>query len=85
VKVLYGEGVETHTGPESCAATRDGRGEALTGEHVGQPLSGTVERLGVRWWAGYDRPSFWLVGDQGWGRFCVWWKPESRDWAEAST
>src|SRR3954462_14411415 len=28
---------------------------------------GTAERLGVRWWAGYDRLSFWLVGDQGWG------------------
>ena len=26
---------------------------------------GTIERLGVRCWAGYDRPSFWLAGDQG--------------------
>jgi alkylhydroperoxidase/carboxymuconolactone decarboxylase family protein YurZ len=46
---------------------------------------GTAERLGVRWRARYDRPSFWLVGDQGWGGFCAWWKPGSRDWAEAST
>ena len=29
--------------------------------------AGTAERLGVRWRAEYDRPSFWLVGDQGWG------------------
>mgnify|MGYP006954727540 CR=1 FL=1 len=47
MKVLYGEGVATHTGPESCAATREGRGEALTGEHVGQPLSGESHLRGA--------------------------------------
>ena len=26
---------------------------------------GTVKRLGVRCWVGYDRSSFWLPGDQG--------------------
>ena len=39
MKVHYGEGVATHTGPESCAAFREGCGEALTGERAGQPLS----------------------------------------------
>jgi hypothetical protein len=40
VKVLCGEGVANHTAPESSAATREGRSEALTGDSVGQPLSG---------------------------------------------
>ena len=40
VKVLCGEGIANHTAPESCAATREGRSEALTGDSVGQPLSG---------------------------------------------
>ncbi len=39
MRVLYGEGVANHTGPESCGGTRKGAGEALTGEHVGRPLS----------------------------------------------
>ena len=29
----------SHSGPESCAVTRKGGREALTGERVGQPLS----------------------------------------------
>lgn len=40
MKVHYSEGVATHTGPESCAQFREGLGEALTGERIGQPLSG---------------------------------------------
>ena len=39
MKVLCGEGVASHTDPESCAGTREGTGEALTGAHTGQPLS----------------------------------------------
>ena len=39
MQVRYGEGVATHTGPESCASGREVRGEALTGERIGQPLS----------------------------------------------
>ena len=46
---------------------------------------GTVKRLGVRWWAGYDRLSFWLAGDQEWGGFCAWWRLGSMGRAEAST
>ena len=32
MKVPYGEGVESHTGAESCVDTRKGIDEALTGE-----------------------------------------------------
>jgi len=34
--VSYREGVASHTGPESCADAREGRGEALTGERAGR-------------------------------------------------
>jgi hypothetical protein len=39
VQVPYSEGVANHAGPESCADIREGTGEALTGERIGQPLS----------------------------------------------
>jgi hypothetical protein len=39
VKVHHDEGVANHIDPESCAVTREGLGEALTGERVGQPSS----------------------------------------------
>jgi len=35
----YGEGVATHTGPESCAVVREGMGEALTGGRAGRVSS----------------------------------------------
>jgi hypothetical protein len=35
----YGEGVATHTGPESCVALRKDRHEALTGGRAGRVLS----------------------------------------------
>ena len=35
----YGEGVATHTGPESCVIVREDGGEALTGESAGWVLS----------------------------------------------
>jgi RNA-directed DNA polymerase len=35
----YGEGLATHTGPESCAIAREGGSEALTGERAGWVLS----------------------------------------------
>jgi hypothetical protein len=34
VKVLCGEGVANHTDPESCAASCEGRSEALTGDGI---------------------------------------------------
>ena len=39
MQVPYDEGVATHIDPESCAVAREGFGEALTGERIGQPLS----------------------------------------------
>ena len=39
MEVPHGEGVATHTGPESCVVVRKGRGEALTGGRAGRPLS----------------------------------------------
>jgi RNA-directed DNA polymerase len=39
VKVRCVEGLAIHSGPESCAVTREGDGEALTGVRAGQPLS----------------------------------------------
>src|SRR5213593_293799 len=39
MEVSYGEGVATHTGPESCATGRKVRGEALTGVRTGRVWS----------------------------------------------
>jgi RNA-directed DNA polymerase len=39
MKESYGEGVATHTGPESCGAAREGGDEAWTGERAGRVLS----------------------------------------------
>jgi hypothetical protein len=39
VQVHHNEGVAIHIDPESCAVAREGIGEALTGERIGQPLS----------------------------------------------
>jgi hypothetical protein len=39
VQVPCDEGVANRIGPESCAVAREGFGEALTGECIGQPLS----------------------------------------------
>jgi len=36
MKVSYGEGVATHTGPESCGVVRKGSVEALTGVRAGR-------------------------------------------------
>jgi RNA-directed DNA polymerase len=35
----YGEGLATHTGPESCVAAREGGREALTGVRAGRVFS----------------------------------------------
>ena len=39
MKVHYDEGIANHIGPEPCAGTREGIGEASVGERIGQPLS----------------------------------------------
>ncbi len=45
MKEPYGEGLASHTGPESCAGAHKGTGEALTGVHTGQPLSCEINRF----------------------------------------
>ena len=47
MKVLCGEGVANRTDPELCAATREGRSEALTRDSAGQPLSGENQLRGA--------------------------------------
>ncbi len=39
MKESYGEGLATHTGPESCGAARKGGVEALTGVRAGRVFS----------------------------------------------
>jgi hypothetical protein len=39
MKESYVEGLAAHSGPESCVAVREGRGEALTGVRAGRVLS----------------------------------------------
>ena len=39
MKVHYVEDIASHSGPESCAVTREGGSEALTGVRTGQVLS----------------------------------------------
>src|SRR5437879_5396465 len=38
----YKKGVANHLGPQSCADDRKAVGEALAGEHAGQPLSSEI-------------------------------------------
>ena len=40
MQVRYGEGLAVHTDPASCAGTREGAGEALTGARTGGVSSG---------------------------------------------
>ncbi len=54
MKEPYGEGLATHTGPESCGGPREDVGEALTGVHVGWVSS--RERLYFR---GADPVGLW--------------------------
>jgi hypothetical protein len=35
---LHAEGLATHGDPESCVASREGRGEALAGARAGQAI-----------------------------------------------
>ncbi len=54
MKEPHGEGLATHTGPESCGGPREGVGEALTGVPVGWVSS--RERRHVR---GADPVGLW--------------------------
>ena len=44
MKELYSEGLASHGGPESCACSRKGTGEALTGARTGRVLSCEIRR-----------------------------------------
>src|SRR3989442_15228929 len=48
MKESYGEGVATHTGPESCAAGREDDGEALTGGRAGRVFSREIHAPWLR-------------------------------------
>jgi len=48
MKEPYKEGVANRLGPESCADGRKVAGEALTGEHAGQPLSSEITTSACR-------------------------------------
>jgi hypothetical protein len=45
VKVRHHEGVANRIGPEPCVFTREGEGEASTGEPTGQPLRREITLL----------------------------------------
>jgi len=45
MKEPYGEGVATHTGPESCVGVREDGGEALTGVRAGRVSSRENQKL----------------------------------------
>jgi hypothetical protein len=47
MKDPYDEDVASHIGPESCTGGREAVGEALTGEHAGQPLSRVRKHFGT--------------------------------------
>jgi hypothetical protein len=38
MRELHAEGLATHGDPESCAESREGRGEALTGARAGRAI-----------------------------------------------
>ncbi len=42
MKEPHREGVAIHSDPESCAGSREGAGEALTGAHAGRALSSEI-------------------------------------------
>ena len=44
---LYVEGLATRGGPESCVASREGRGEALTGVRAGRAIEPRNVSFGV--------------------------------------
>jgi len=48
MEVSYGEGLATHSGPESCAVDREVGGEALTGECAGRVLSREISGFQLR-------------------------------------
>jgi hypothetical protein len=60
MEVSYGEGVATHTGPESCAGVGNRDREALTGESAGRVFSRETHAPRKRVLRGAD-----VLGDGG--------------------
>jgi hypothetical protein len=56
----HGEGIASHTGPESCVTVREDAGEALTGVRAGRVLS--RERVQEN---GVPTPFIWPEGNIG--------------------
>ena len=70
MQVSASEGVANHTVPESCAETREGFGEALTGVRIGWVLSRENNTLGtptlcVEWKATCPRAPARALGQPG--------------------
>ena len=68
MKVSYGEGLATHTGPESCMFVGNGEGEALTGVRAGQVLSREIEPPSRKRWSLLGADAVELSGRQDWRR-----------------
>ena len=66
MEVSYGEGVEIHTGSESCIGTRKDAGEALTGIRTGQPLSREIETPPRKRWLLRSADAVEMSGRQDW-------------------
>ena len=59
MKKSYVEGLANYSGPESCVAVREGRGEALIGVRAGRVLSREITLPGadpVKGWGRQNRP-----------------------------
>jgi hypothetical protein len=68
MKVSYGEGPATRTGPESCIGVRKGADEALTGVRTGQVLSREIETPSRKRWLLRGADAVEICGRQNWGR-----------------
>jgi len=55
MKESYGEGVASHTGPDSCGGGSNVTAEALTGGHAGGLLSSEIKSFRV--------PTLWSEGE----------------------
>jgi hypothetical protein len=59
MKEPYGEGLASHTDPESCTASREAGREALTGAHAGRVLSREIS-------GNQDADTVYSAGRQHW-------------------
>jgi hypothetical protein len=64
MKKSYGEGLATHTGPESCVIARKGEGEALTGVRAGWVLSREIHAPLRKQWVHRDADAVEQSGRQ---------------------